>query len=179
MSETRIERDTLGEIAVPARSYWGAQTQRSLQNFAIGFDTFPREMIRALGIVKKAAAEVNHVFGKLDPKKASEAELRGQKVFFGKGACGSCHAAPYYTDNLMHNLKTERFYEPHMINGRYASADGPIKTFTCRGIKDSPPYMQDGRLLTLDDVVEFFNLVLELKLTQQEKKDLIAFMLAL
>jgi cytochrome c peroxidase len=66
-----------------------------------------------------------------------------------------------------------------MINGRMASADGPIKTFPLRGIKDSPPYLHDGRLLTLDDVVEFFNLVQELKLTAQEKQDLVAFMRAL
>jgi cytochrome c peroxidase len=117
--------------------------------------------------------------GKLDPKKATDSELRGQKVFFGKGTCGSCHPAPYYTDNLMHNLRTERFYKPQMINGRMASADGPIKTFPCRGIKDSPSYLHDGRLLTLDDLVEFFNLILELKLTEQEKRDLVNFMLAL
>ncbi len=116
------------------------------------------------------------LYGKLDPKKATESELRGQGIFFGKANCGICHPAPYYTDNLMHNLKTERFYKPKMINGRYASADGPIKTFTCRGIKDSPPYMHDGRLLTLEDNVEFFNIVLELKLSDQEKNDLVAFM---
>ena len=57
-----------------------------------------------------------------------------------------------------------------------AAADGPIKTFPLRGIKDSPPYLHDGRLLTLDDTVEFFNLVLELKLTQPEKTDLLAFL---
>ena len=117
--------------------------------------------------------------GKLDPRKATESEKRGQVLFFGKGGCGSCHPAPYYTDNLMHNLKVERFYKPKMINGRYASADGPIKTFPLRGIKDSPPYLHDGRLLTLEDTVEFFNLILELKLTDQEKKDLVAFMRAL
>jgi cytochrome c peroxidase len=49
------------------------------------------------------------LFGKLDPAKATEAELRGQEVFFGKGKCATCHAPPFYTDNLMHNLKTERF----------------------------------------------------------------------
>ena len=65
------------------------------------------------------------------------------------------------------------------INGRKASADGPIKTFPLRGIKDSPPYLHDDRLLTLEDTVEFFNLVLELKLTQNEKEDLVAFMRAL
>ena len=75
--------------------------------------------------------------GKLNPTKASEAEMRGQALFFGKADCASCHPAPYYTDNSMHNLKVERFYTPRMINGRMASADGPIKTFPLRGIKES------------------------------------------
>ncbi|HHI79624.1 MAG TPA: cytochrome B6 [Planctomycetes bacterium] len=114
--------------------------------------------------------------GKLDPEKASPAELRGQAIFFGKGKCSTCHKAPYYTDNLMHNLKAERFFKPRMINGRYASADGPIKTFPLRGIKDSPPYLHDGRLLTLEDTVEFFNLILGTKLSAQEKKDLTEFL---
>lgn len=117
-----------------------------------------------------------NVFGKLNSAKASESEIRGQGIFFGKGQCASCHTAPYYTDNLMHNLKVERFFKEVTINGRKASADGPIKTFPLRGIKDSPPYLHDDRLLTLDDTVEFFNLVLELKLNDQEKKDLVAFM---
>ena len=119
------------------------------------------------------------VFGKLDPGKATKAELHGQAVFFGKGNCAVCHTPPYYTDNLMHNLKTERFYKSQMINGRYASADGPIKNFPLRGIKDSPPYLHDGRLLTLEDTVEFFNLILETKLTAEEKTDLVEFMRAL
>ena len=76
----------------------------------------------------------------------------------------------------MHNLQAERFFKPQMVNGRMASADGPIKTFPLRGIKDSPPYLHDGRLLTLEDTVEFFNLVLELKLNPQEKDDLVAFL---
>ncbi len=114
--------------------------------------------------------------GKLDPKKANASEMRGQDLFFGKAKCSSCHTAPFYTDNLMHNLQTERFFKPRMINGRMAKADGPIKTFPLRGIKDSPPYLHDGRLLTLDDTVEFFNLVLETRLTAQEKQDLVAFM---
>ena len=117
--------------------------------------------------------------GRLDPRKATESEMRGQAVFFGKAKCAECHPAPYYTDNLMHNLKTERFYRPRMINGRMASADGPIKTFPLRGIKDSPPYLHDGRLLTLEDTVEFFNLILELRLSAQEKKDMVEFMRAL
>jgi cytochrome c peroxidase len=57
-----------------------------------------------------------------------------------------------------------------------AYADGPIKTFPLRGVKDSPPYLHDGRLLTLEDTVEFFNLVLELQLAQSEKTDLVAFL---
>jgi cytochrome c peroxidase len=114
--------------------------------------------------------------GKLDPTQASEAEMRGQDLFFGKATCGDCHPAPYYTDNTMHNLKVERFYTPRMVNGEMASADGPIKTFPLRGVKDSPPYLHDGRLLTLEDTVEFFNLVTGVKLNEQEKHDLVAFM---
>lgn len=119
------------------------------------------------------------IFGKLDPAKATPAELHGQDVFFGKGQCASCHTPPYYTDNLMHNLKTERFFKEKNILGRLARADGPIKTFTLRGIKESPPYLHDGRLLTLDDTVEFFNLVLGTKLNDSEKKDLVAFLYTL
>ena len=116
------------------------------------------------------------LLGKLDPAKATAAELRGQEVFFGKGQCSACHVPPFYTDNLMHNLQVERFFKPQMVNNRFASADGPIKTFPLRGIKDSPPYLHDGRLLTLDDTVEFFNLVLGTKLTDQEKQDLVQFL---
>jgi cytochrome c peroxidase len=120
-----------------------------------------------------------NIYGKLYPKKGTKSELRGQEIFFGKAQCAACHPAPYYTDNLMHNLRTERFYKPRMVNGRMAWADGPIKTFPLRGIKDSPPYLHDGRLLTLEDTVEFFNLVQELKLKEKEKKDLVNFMRAL
>ena len=60
-----------------------------------------------------------------------------------------------------------------------AGADGPIKTFPLRGIKDSPPYLHDGRLLTLDDTIEFFNLILETRLTDAEKRDLLAFLYTL
>lgn len=120
-----------------------------------------------------------NVFGRLDPAKASAEELRGQGVFFGRAQCATCHTPPYYTDNSMHNLRVERFFNEKTFNGRLASADGPIKTFPLRGIKDSPPYLHDDRLLTLEDTVEFFNLVLETKLTGEEKKDLVAFLRAL
>jgi cytochrome c peroxidase len=116
------------------------------------------------------------VLGKLDPAKATPGEMRGQEVFFGKGQCASCHQPPYYTDNLMHNLHTERFFKSGMINYAMEVGDGPIKTFALRGVKDNPPYLHDERLLTLDDAVEFFNLVLGDKLTAQEKEDLVAFL---
>jgi cytochrome c peroxidase len=62
------------------------------------------------------------------------------------------------------------------INNMYATSDGAIKTFTLHGVKNQPPYLHDGRLLTLDDMVEFFNLVLGTKLTGEEKRDLVAFL---
>jgi cytochrome c peroxidase len=116
--------------------------------------------------------------GKLDPRKfkADSPESQGQKLFFGKARCADCHPAPYYTDNSMHDLKVERFYKPQMTNGMKATAQGPIKTFTLRGLRDSPPYLHDGRLLTLEDTVEFFNLIIETQLTSQEKRDLVAFL---
>jgi cytochrome c peroxidase len=117
--------------------------------------------------------------GKLDPKKASEAELHGQEVFYGKGQCAFCHTPPYFTDNTMHDLHTERFFTPRMVNGEMAVGDGSIKTFPLRGIKESPPYLHDGRLLTLEDTVEFFNVVLETGLDQKEKADLVQFLRAL
>jgi len=117
--------------------------------------------------------------GRLDPTQATEQELRGEELFYGKAQCGDCHTGSFYTDNSMHDLAVERFYDERLINGRLASADGPIKTFTLRGIKDSPPYLHDGRLLTLEDAVEFFNLVLGVDLTDAEKADLLAFLYAL
>ncbi len=120
-----------------------------------------------------------NIYGKLDSTKATPSELRGETVFNGKAQCNVCHPAPYYTDNLMHNLKAERFFKPRMVNGRMAASDGPIKSFPLRGIKDSPPYLHDGRLLTLEDTVEFFNLIQQLKLTAEEKADLVAFLRAL
>jgi cytochrome c peroxidase len=117
--------------------------------------------------------------GKLDPAKATREELHGQEVFFGKGRCAECHSGPYFTDNTMHDLHAERFYTQHVENGMMMARDGAIKTFPLRGIKDTPPYLHDGRLLTLEDTVEYFNLVLGTKLTEQEKKDLSMYMRAL
>jgi len=116
------------------------------------------------------------LFGKLDPAKATRAELHGQELFFGKAKCAECHPGPYYTDNSMHDLQVERFYKTQTINGLVATTQGPIKTFPLRGIKESPPYFHDGRLLTLEDTVEFFNIVLGTRLSAEEKADLVAFM---
>jgi cytochrome c peroxidase len=99
---------------------------------------------------------------------ATPAELHGEALFYGKAQCASCHPAPMFMDQLMHDLHTERFVDDAPI--------GEMKTFTLRGIKDSPPYLHDGRCLTLEDTVEFFNLVQGLQLTAEEKADLTAFL---
>lgn len=65
---------------------------------------------------------------------------------------------------------------PRLVNGAMTGADGPIKTFPLRGIKDSPSYLHDGRLLTLEDSAEFFYLILETKLTAPERTDWVAFL---
>ena len=106
--------------------------------------------------------------GRLDRAKATESEIRGEELFIGKAQCASCHSGPAYLDHQMHDLRVERFSGEAPL--------GPMKTFTLRGIKDSPPYLHDGRCLTLEDTVEFFNIVLQLNLTAQEKADLVAFM---
>lgn len=108
------------------------------------------------------------LLGRLDPTKATPEELRGESIFFGKAKCSACHTPPYFTDNQMHDLRVEEFYP-----GR---AEGWAKTFSLRGIKDSPPYFHDGRLPTLEDTVEFFNLILKVRLAPEEKKDLVAYM---
>lgn len=82
--EYRIEKDTMGELQVPADKYWGCQTQRSLQNFKIGGNTFPREMIRALGVLKKAAAMANKDLGVLAADKADLIIKAANEVIDGK-----------------------------------------------------------------------------------------------
>ena len=84
MTATRIETDTFGPIEVPADRYWGAQTQRSLQNFKIGWEKQPKPIVKALGVVKRAAAEANLALGKLDPKIAEAIVAAAQEVIDGK-----------------------------------------------------------------------------------------------
>jgi len=142
---------------------------------AIGPRAAKREVTNRMGdfnaIIDFPAAPKLGPLGRLIPSKATPAELRGEALFFGKAKCVQCHGGPAFVDEYLHDLQVERFYV-----GR---PEGPIKTFPLRGIKDSPPYLHDGRCPTLEDAVEFFNLVLELKLTAPEKADLVVYLLAL
>ena len=82
--DTRTERDSIGPIDVPSDRYYGAQTQRSFENFKIGGEQFPREFIRAYGILKKAAATVNHEFGNLDESILNAIHSAADEVIEGK-----------------------------------------------------------------------------------------------
>ncbi|HWD67069.1 MAG TPA: class II fumarate hydratase [Caulobacteraceae bacterium] len=84
MTAVRTETDSFGPIEVPADRYWGAQTQRSLQNFKIGWERQPAPVVRALGIVKRAAAETNMALGKLDPKLGAAIVEAAKEVMEGK-----------------------------------------------------------------------------------------------
>jgi len=167
----RSVRD-FSEFEQPRAAYFnGDQTHAAKKGEFFITPTLAVRMERAQVMLDWPPAPKLNTVGRLDPSKATDSERRGEALFTGKAQCAACHPAPFYLDNEMHDLHLERFVnEP---------GDGPIKTFTLRGIKDSPPYMHDGRCFTLEDTVEFFNLVLELKLNAQEKQDLVAFMRAL
>jgi cytochrome c peroxidase len=81
--------------------------------------------------------------------------------------------------NTLHDLQAERFYKMEMDNGMMMALDRKIKTLPLRGIKDSPPYLHDGRCFTLEDMVEYYNQIQQLQLTDTERQDLVAFMLVL
>ena len=136
-------------------------------------------MAEFLAILDFPPAPKLNIYGELERTKAIPNDLRGETLFNGKARCAACHPAPYYTDNSMHNLMAERFYRQELVNGMMMAHDGPIKTFPLRGIKDSPPYLHDGRCFTLEDTVEYFNLVQQLQLTAQEKQDIVAFLRSL
>ncbi|PYV40808.1 MAG: cytochrome C [Acidobacteria bacterium] len=119
-------------------------------------------------LVGLAPAPKLNRLGRLDRARATQSELRGEKLFFEKAGCGQCHPAPFYTDNSMHDLRVEEFHR-----GR---AEGWVKTFSLRGIKDSPPYFHDGRLPTLEDTIEFFNVLFQIRLSSEEKRDLLSFL---
>ena len=82
--ETRIESDSMGNIKVPADRYWGAQTQRSLQNFRIGGEVMPAALVRALGIQKLAAAKTNMALGVLDKRRGRAIAKAAKEVADGK-----------------------------------------------------------------------------------------------
>src|SRR5919206_1256880 len=83
-AETRVESDSMGQVEVRSDRYWGAQTERSLHHFNIGFDVMPREMVRALGVLKKAAALVNEELGKLPSDKARLIVRAADEVIEGR-----------------------------------------------------------------------------------------------
>ena len=84
MANSRIESDSFGPIEVPADRYWGAQTERSRRNFRIGAEHMPQPIIRALGIIKRASAEVNHQLGSLDARRSKAIARAAQEVIDGK-----------------------------------------------------------------------------------------------
>jgi cytochrome c peroxidase len=151
-------------------------------------DARPQEIRHRVKTVSLRGVDIQRLFGSQRALKTVEdfTEFEQRTAYFdgdtviaakkGVNQCASCHQPPYYTDNSMHDLQTERFFKPVRINNMLAIGDGPVKTFPLRGIKDDPPYFHDERLLTLDDTVEFFNLVLGTKLTHPEKQDLVAFL---
>ena len=142
---------------------------------AIGPRAAKREVTNRMGdfnaIIDNPPAPKLDPLMRLVPEKATPAELRGEALFHGKARCVQCHSGPAFVDDYMHDLQVERFY--------LGRPEGPIKTFPLRGIKDSPPYLHDGRCPTLEDAVEFFNIVLGLELTKAEKSDLVAYLLCL
>ena len=150
-------------------AYFNGDPTRAMKK---GFQELPRSVIphmaQAQNMLDFPPAPKLNRMGVLDRTKATPDEIAGEELFFGKAGCAACHPAPFYLDDKMHDLRLEEFLnEP---------GDGPIKTFTLRGIKESPPYLHDGRCLTLEDTVEFFNLVFSLQLNPDEKRQLTAFL---
>jgi len=150
-------------------AYFNGDAIRAMKK---GFQEIPRSMVPTMAQAQNMfdfppAPKLNRL-GRLDPSKATDQELAGEKLYFGKAQCAVCHPAPFYLDDKMHDLHLEEFLDE--------PGDGPIKSFTLRGIKESPPYLHDGRCLTLEDTVEFFNLVLGLQLSSAEKTELVAFL---
>jgi cytochrome c peroxidase len=150
-------------------AYFNGDAIRAMKK---GFQEIPRSIVVNMAQAQNMfdfppAPKLNRL-GILDHEQATEDEIAGEKLFFGKATCHVCHPAPFYLDDKMHDLHLEEFLDE--------PGDGPIKSFTLRGIKESPPYLHDGRCLTLEDTVEFFNLVLKLNLNETEKRQLTAFM---
>lgn len=154
--EEYFDGDTAMLAAIGGRTLQKSQTNR-MGDFNALIDFPPAPKLGPLGLLNA---------------QATEQEKRGEALFLGKARCAVCHPpATHFTDQTMHDLQVERFYP-----GR---PEGPVKTFPLRGIKDSPPYFHDGRLLTLEDAVLFFDVILETKLSAAEKADLVAYLRAL
>ncbi len=106
MASTRTETDTFGPIEVDASRYWGAQTQRSLQNFKIGWEKQPKPVVRALGVIKRAAAEANVALGRLDAKLGETIVAAAQEVIDGQAR--RAFPAGGLADRLGHPVEHER-----------------------------------------------------------------------
>lgn len=117
----------------------------------------------------------------------SESALRGMKLFFGKARCSACHAGPNFTDNAFHNIGLPGEDEGRVSISKLAGDKGAFKTPTLRDIARTGPYMHDGSMKTLEEVVEHYNKggvpndfldeeIFPLKLSDQDKADLVTFM---
>ena len=138
-----------------------------------GFQELPRSVIphmaQAQNMLDFPPAPKLNRLGRLDPAKASESGAARARSCSSARPSARCATRPRSTSTTRCTTCT--------WSGSWTSrATGRSRAFTLRGIKDSPPYLHDGRCLTLEDTVEFFNLVLELKLADQEKADLAAFL---
>lgn len=194
----RFRMDTASLRGLYMQSWFGAKRSlRSLEQFipteqaayfdgdmqaaltAGGRSLTPRDvdaMAQFVRIVDFPPAPKLTAAGTLDKRLASDAELYGERVF--QKNCQSCHSGPAFTDSLAHDLKVERFYD-HVGSTRVGNpgrAEGAMKTPSLRGLKDSPPYLHDGRLLTIEDAVEFFNIVLQSRLDKRDRTALVEYL---
>ena len=120
------------------------------------------------------------LYGKLNPnQRPPRLRSEGRNCSSAKRHCAGCHQRALLHGQSHAQPEGGALLQAADDQWTHGDADGPIKTFPLRGIKDSSPYFHDGRLLTLEDTVEFFNIVLGSQLTAEEKQDLVAFLLVL
>ena len=170
------------------------------QDFQAVFGSAPSldNVARAIAAFERTLVTPNSRFDRYmqgDKSALTTEEKRGLIVFFGRGSCSECHKGANFTDNQYHNLGAKAMANMPEDLGRFgvthkAEDRGAFKTPTLRNVALTAPYMHDGSIATLEDVVEFYDrggddapnkskLIFKLNLTTQEKKDLVAFMKAL
>src|SRR5437762_3997541 len=114
MAETRIERDSMGEMTVPANAYYGAQTQRAVENFPISGLRFPRSFLQAIGLIKSAAAKVNGRLGEIAPSLAARIEAAAEQVVSG------AHDSQFVVDIFQTGSGTSTNMNANEVIGRLA-----------------------------------------------------------